>query len=505
MNKNDAAISDGAGELRFRMLVENSTDIIIHANIQREITYISPAVKRIMGYEVEEVIGMRLRDMVYEADLTRLLNEFEEVLDSPGTSFKKEYRVKRKEGGFVWVEGTITNLLHMKGVEGIIINQRDITDKKEKEEELFKSNERLLYVARATNDAIWDWNLETDVVTRTGHGLKTNFGYDPDEASKDKDFWVKKVHPDDLSAVLEKRTRALDNPNDFYWDDEYRIIKSDGNFAYIYDKGYIIRNEEGKALRMIGATQDITRRRAAEGLLAELNTRLKKRATELAASNIELERFAYVASHDLQEPLRMVSSFLQLFRKKYQGHIDETADQYIHYALDGAERMKKLILDLLTYSRVGSDKSGFEQVNMKNLLTEVLNLFEKEIRESAARIEVKDMPLVNANKTQMFQLFQNLLGNALKYRDKEMPRIVVSSKELPDHYIFSIEDNGIGIDKAYHEKIFQIFQRLHSKGSYSGTGIGLAICKKIVERHGGSIWVEGEKEKGSRFYFTLAK
>ncbi len=505
MDKNAAAISDGDGELRFRMLVENSTDIIIHANIHREITYISPAVTRIMGYGVEEVIGKRLRDMVYEADLNRLLSEFEEILNSPGTSFKKEYRVKKKAGGFVWVEGTVINLLDMKGVEGFIINQRDITDKKEKEEELFKSNERFLYVARATNDAIWDWDLESDIVTRTGHGLKTNFGYDPVEASKDKDFWVKKVHPDDLHSMLEKRTRALNNSRDAYWDDEYRIIKSDGSFAYIYDKGYIIRDEKGKAIRMIGATQDITRRRAAEALLGELNTRLKKRAAELTASNIELERFAYVASHDLQEPLRMVSSFLQLFRKKYEGHIDETADKYIHYALDGAERMKKLILDLLTYSRVGSDKSGYEEVNLNELLKEVCNLFDKEIRETDAQVEIHNLPKVNANKTQMFQLFQNLVGNALKYRGKEKPSIEITCKEMESLYLFSVEDNGIGIDAAYYEKIFQLFQRLHSKGSYSGTGIGLAICKKIVERHGGSIWVESYKGEGSCFYLTIGK
>lgn len=505
MTRNAEAVSDGAGELRFRMLVENSMDIIIHANIHREITYINPAVKKIMGYEVEEVVGKRLRDMIYEADLNRLLSEFEEVLQSPGKSFKKEYRVKKKEGGFVWVEATVVNLLHMKGVEGMIINQRDITEKKEKEEELYKSNERFLYVARATNDAIWDWDLESDIVTRTGHGLKTNFGYDPVEVSKDKDFWIKKVHPDDLESMLDKRTRALNDSQDAYWDDEYRIIKADGSFAYIYDKGYIIRNQEGKAIRMIGATQDITRRRAAEALLGELNTRLKKRAAELTTSNIELERFAYVASHDLQEPLRMVSSFLQLFRKKYEGQIDETADRYIHYALDGAERMKKLILDLLTYSRVGSDKSGYEEVNMNELLKDIYNLFEKEIKETNAQVEIGNLPMINANKTQMFQLFQNLVGNALKYHSKEIPSIKITCKEMESQYLFSVKDNGIGIDAAHYEKIFQLFQRLHSKGSYSGTGIGLAICKKIAERHGGSIWVESGKENGSCFYLTIGK
>ncbi len=433
------------------------------------------------------------------------MGEFEEILASPGISFQKEYRVKRKQGGFIWVEGTVTNLLQMEGVEGILINQRDITEKKRREEELFKSHERFLYVAKATNDAIWDWDLEADIMMRTGHGLKTNFGYDPVEASKDRDFWIKKVHPEDLPAMIRNRTLALEDPTRLYWDEEYRIIKADGSFAYIYDKGSIIRNKEGKAIRMIGATQDLTRRKSAEALLVELNTRLKRRAAELAASNIELERFAYVASHDLQEPLRMVSSFLQLFKKKYKGQIDETADQYIHYAVDGADRMKKLILDLLTYSRVGSDKSGYEQVNMNKLLAEVCDLFGKEIKETGALVDVSSLPEINANKTQMFQLFQNLLGNALKYKSDEVPEISISCKETADQYLFSMKDNGIGVAPSNYEKIFQLFQRLHSKVQYSGTGIGLAICKKIVERHGGSIWVESGKEKGSRFYLTISK
>lgn len=501
------AVNDSfiANAQNFRVLLENTTDIIIHANAQREITYISPAVKRIMGFEVTETIGKRLRELVYEEDLAKLLAEFERVLASPGITFTNEYRVKTKQGGFIWVEGTIINLMQVKGVEGFIINQRDITEKKEKAQELINSNERFLYAAKATDDAIWDWDIEADEVVRTGDGLKKHFGYDPVDASKEKEFWINKVHPDDLQRMIAKRNQVLYHSGESYWDDEYRILKADGKFAYIYDKGYIIRDKEGKPIRMIGATQNITQRREAEALLVELNTRLKKRADELVTSNIELERFAYVASHDLQEPLRMVSSFLQLFKKKYQGQIDETADQYIHFAVDGAERMKKLILDLLEYSRVGSNRDIHTAVDMNELLKDLFDLFEKAIEETGARIIIQQLPVIKANKTQVFQLFQNLVGNALKYHSDLPPVIKIDGKEEAGQYLFAVHDNGIGIDPAFFEKIFVIFQRLHNKNDYKGTGIGLAICKKIVERHDGRIWVESQPGKGSSFYFTISK
>ena len=239
--------------------------------------------------------------------------------------------------------------------------------------------------------------------------------------------------------------------------------------------------------------------------MLDLNNRLKHRADELAASNVELERFAYIASHDMQEPLRMITSFLQLFKKKYEDQIDETAEQYIHFAVDGAERMKKLIMDLLQYSRVGSNKEDFETIDTNNLLKEVVNVFLTHIDETKATITVEELPGIKANKTQLFQLFQNLIGNALKYHGEEPPVIHISGKEEENHFAFSVQDNGIGIKPIFFEKVFVLFQRLHHKNEYSGTGIGLAICKKIIEKHNGRIWVESEPGKGSCFYFTISK
>ncbi|MCK9401982.1 MAG: PAS domain S-box protein [Chitinophagaceae bacterium] len=367
------------------------------------------------------------------------------------------------------------------------------------------SNRNYDMVALATNDAIWDWDVETDAITRTGKGLKILFGYDPEEAAAEKNFWDKKIHPDDLPRVIDKQLKTLNNPEALYWEDEYRFLKKSGKYAHVFDKGYIIRDESGNAIRLIGATRDITERKESEALLLDLNNRLKYRADELAASNIELERFAYIASHDMQEPLRMITSFLQLFKKKYEDQIDDTAEQYIHFAVDGAERMKKLIMDLLEYSRVGSNKDDFAEIDTNVLLQEVKNIFLNRIDEMKATVIIDPLPLIKGHRTQMFQLFQNLVGNALKYHSGESAEIHVSGKEDNNHFIFSVKDNGIGIKPVFFEKIFILFQRLHHKNEYSGTGIGLAVCKKIVEKHGGKIWVESEPGKGSCFSFSVSK
>ncbi|MEO7529942.1 MAG: PAS domain S-box protein [Sediminibacterium sp.] len=367
------------------------------------------------------------------------------------------------------------------------------------------SNQNYDMVAKATNDAIWDWNVETNEITRTGKGLEVLFGYNLEEAAGEDNFWNKRIHPDDLHGVMQTQFAIMNNPSELYWEDEYRLRKKDGDYAYVFDKGYIIRDDTGKAIRLIGATRDISDRKESEALLLELNNRLKQRADELAASNVELERFAYIASHDMQEPLRMITSFLQLFKKKYEDHLDETAEQYIHFAVDGADRMKKLIMDLLEYSRVGSNKDDLTDIKTNGLLKEVINVFFSRIEEMKATIIVGELPDIKANRTQLFQLFQNLIGNALKYHTGESPRVEIEGKEEKHEFLFSVRDNGIGIKPIFFEKIFILFQRLHHKNEYSGTGIGLAICKKIIDKHGGKIWVESEPGKGSCFYFTISK
>ncbi|MEO6613796.1 MAG: CHASE3 domain-containing protein [Chitinophagaceae bacterium] len=250
---------------------------------------------------------------------------------------------------------------------------------------------------------------------------------------------------------------------------------------------------------------DITPRKRSEILLKELNETLEKRAVELQSSNTELERFAYVASHDLQEPLRMVSSFLHLLEKKMEGKLDDSAKQYIGFAVDGAERMKNLIQDLLRYSRVGTSKESITDVDCNEILESVRSVLSLTIRETGATLLVKNLPVIKAIPAQILQLFQNLVGNAIKYHGEAPSLIEVDCTEKEKSWEFSVKDNGIGIDPRFFDKIFIIFQRLHNKTDYAGTGIGLSICKKIVERHGGNIWVESSPGNGSRFYFTIPK
>jgi PAS domain S-box-containing protein len=237
----------------------------------------------------------------------------------------------------------------------------------------------------------------------------------------------------------------------------------------------------------------------------QLIEELRRRTEELARSNAELEQFAYVASHDLQEPLRMVASYIQLLSRRYAGKLDQDADEFIGYAVDGVKRMQQLISDLLAYSRVGTRGKAFEPSAIDEVLAQVLRSMQFTIEDHNARITHDPLPILPVDPTQIGQLFQNLIGNGVKFCDKVQPHIHISAEEDGDFWRFGIKDNGIGIDPQHFERIFAIFQRLHSQDEYSGTGIGLAICKRIVQRHHGRIWLDSQPGQGTTFYFTLPK
>jgi light-regulated signal transduction histidine kinase (bacteriophytochrome) len=234
-----------------------------------------------------------------------------------------------------------------------------------------------------------------------------------------------------------------------------------------------------------------------------LEEALKKQTQELTYTNRELEQFAYVASHDLQEPLRMVTSYVQLLERRYKDKLDKDANEFIDFAVDGAMRMHRLINDLLTYSRVGTRGKELAPTDSEAVFEQSLSNLHVAIEEKGAQVTHEPLPKVMADDVQLGQLFQNLVGNAIKFQGEEQPQVHISAYQSNGEWVFSVKDNGIGIDPEFKERIFVIFQRLHGKDKYPGTGIGLAVCKKIVERHGGRIWVESDLGKGATFYFTL--
>jgi two-component system, chemotaxis family, sensor kinase Cph1 len=294
-----------------------------------------------------------------------------------------------------------------------------------------------------------------------------------------------------------------------YWKDDKEVMESERSkfniiepmpysdgIRYVQTDKIPYRDVDGNIIGIMGFSVDITERKKTE---EELERAMK----ELERSNKELSQFAYVASHDLKEPLRMITSFLQLLQKRYSADLDEDANDFIDFAVNGSKRLDAMINDLLEYSRIGSQERKFEYLQSEKILETVLINLKQLIERTNASITHDPLPLIFANEQMMIQLFQNLIGNAIKYHGKENPEIHISAESGEDEYIFSIKDNGIGIDPKHLEKIFTIFQRLHSRDEYDGTGIGLAISKRILQKHNGEIWAESELGKGSTFYFTL--
>jgi light-regulated signal transduction histidine kinase (bacteriophytochrome) len=260
---------------------------------------------------------------------------------------------------------------------------------------------------------------------------------------------------------------------------------------------------EGERYGRLWLHFDITKRKKMEEELIRSQDNLRELVDKLEVSNRELEQFAYVASHDLQEPLRMVASFTQLLEKRYKGKLDEDADEYIGFIVEGAHRMKDLIDDLLVFSRFNTQANEFELFDMDTALNSVLSYLQPYMNENHAQITYDPLPSIMGDSSQIQQVLQNLLTNAIKFHGDEPPKIHISAEESGDEWTFVVSDNGIGIDSGHQEQIFEVFKRLHTREEYEGTGIGLSICKKIVERHGGRIWVESKPGKGSTFYFTI--
>lgn len=495
-------------EERFRIMFEEAPlGIALIDSYSGTILDVNKKFAFITGRSIEELKSIDWMTITHPDDIQEDLDNMKLLNEKKIPGFTMQKRYIKPDQSIVWIQMSIVPIVHRESESPRHLCMiEDITQMKNNVRKIEESNERFNLVAKATNDAIWDWDLTTDQVIRLGAGLEKYFGYSSEEASQNNDFWHQRVHPDDIEGVLKRRNELLEKPNEQNWWDEYRFLKANGEYAYVFDKGYIMRDQTGKPVRLIGATQDITEQKKADQRLQELNKTLEKRAEELEKSNADLEQFAYVASHDLQEPLRMISSFLQLLEKNYKNQIDETADKYIHFAVDGAERMRRLIHDLLEYSRSGRSLDELGNTDMNDVVKDVIEIYQQEIQTRNAIIEVEQLPILpETRRVQMFQLLQNIIGNALKYNSSASPRIEIKSITTATEIQISIKDNGLGFESKYSEKVFMIFQRLHNQNQFSGTGIGLAICKKIMDLHGGKISVQSEPGKGSTFFLTFFK
>ena len=363
------------------------------------------------------------------------------------------------------------------------------------------SEERFALAARGANDGIWDWDLTTDEVVLSPR-WKSMLGYGEHELTDSLATWDALLRRADKDAVWESMSRYLAGGSDIY-EAESWLRHKNGHYVPVLTRGFALRREDdGAAQRFTGTITDLTELKAMEASLHEA-------IGELRRSNQELEQFAYVASHDLQEPLRMVASYTQLLARRYSDKLDQDAQDFIGYAVDGATRMQELIQDLLVYSRVTTHGAPSAPVDVQAALDEALTNLETAIAESGAEVTADDLPSVQGDRTQVVQLLQNLIGNGIKFHRPEVsPHVHVSVRPDPDNgalWMFQVADDGIGIDPKHAEHVFVIFRRLHGRQEYPGTGIGLALCKRIVERHGGAIWVSPDTVQGTTVSFTLPK
>ncbi len=479
-------------ESRYRGLLEAAPDAMVVVNQSGEIVLLNVQAEKQFGYHRDELVGQKVKNIIPQGFAERLIADdlrpaADALAQQIGTGI--ELTGRRKDGSEFPIEIMLSPL---ESVEGILVTAaiRDISVRKAAEKHLVRMESRYRGLLEAAPDAMVVVNQDGKIVLLNVQAEK-QFGYRRDELLGQK---VKNIIPkgfaerliaDDLRSAADALAQQIGTGL------ELTGQRKDGSQFPIEIMLSPLESAEG--ILVTAAIRDISLRKKSEAHVQELNR-----------SNEELGQFAYVASHDLQEPLRMVASYTQLLSKRYKGKLDSDADEFIAFAVDGANRMQRLIQDLLAYSRVATKGNDLLPTSSEEALQRALKNLRGAIEDTGALVTHDHLPTVLADEMQLTQLFQNLVGNAIKYQRPGIAVVHISTaKNERGEWAFSVKDNGLGIDSQYFEKIFVIFQRLHKREEFAGTGIGLAICKKIVERHGGSISVESELGLGSTFHFTL--
>jgi PAS domain S-box-containing protein len=481
-------------EARFRRTFELAGSGMAHIGMDRRFIRVNRRLCGILGYSEAEMLELTGRQISHPDDLD-IINEQRPALHSGEIdAVRLEKRYLRKDGAVVWVKFSMTLERDADGKPLYeIAVYDDITAQRDTEARLKESEARFRQTFELAASGIC--HVVDGRFVRVNKSLCEILGYSEKELLGKT---VKEVsHPEDRDVTDAERARIRAGEIDSARF-EKRYVRADGRVVWADVAIALVRDVFGMPMYEIAVFDDITERKQAEAALHAAHEELKR-------SNAELEQFAYVASHDLQEPLRMVASYTQLLGRRYAGKLDKDAHEFMSYIVDGATRMKQLIEDLLAYSRVGTKGQDFKPVALEAPLRRALFNLRAGIEEAGAAVTYDPLPTVQGDEVQLGQLLQNLVGNSLKFRSSSVPRIHIGVSEKNSEYQIEVRDNGIGIEPQYYERIFMVFQRLHNKGEYPGTGIGLAICKKVVERHGGRIWVESRAGEGSSFYFTLIK
>jgi PAS domain S-box-containing protein len=452
---------------------------------QRRLVWTNPAWTRVLGWDGADLAGMPYLELLHPEDVERA-EEGERGLMKAGRWPEIGLRVRRRDGGYRWI---LFSAVRAPEERLVYLSGKDVSERIESVEGLSLLHTRYRALVANLPDTVVTL-FDTDLRLLVAEGAQlTRRGLDPEAYAGRR---LEETMPAEQLAKIMPRYRAALEGEPQAFD----VGTPDGRVIYRV-QAVPLYDEEGHLLGGLSVSRDVTEARIHERALAS-------RADELERSNAELAQFAYVASHDLSEPLRMVSSYLQLLRRRYHGQIDEDADAFIDYAVEGAQRMRTLIEDLLAYSRAGRSERPHAPVDTAGIVADVAETLRVQAREDAPTIEWADLPVVTGDGIQLAQLFQNLIGNGVKFVAPGVrPRVRVRAQREGVHWRFAVEDNGIGIDPRQLERVFGMFQRLHTRDEFEGTGIGLAIAKKVVEHHGGTIWAAGGEQGGTRFEFTL--
>jgi PAS domain S-box-containing protein len=483
-------------EGRYRGLLEAAPDAMVVVNPSGDIVLLNVQAERQFGYRRDELVGQKVKSIIPEGFAERLIADgtrtaAEALAQQIGTGL--ELNGRRKDGSEFPIEIMLSPL---QSAEGILVTAaiREITERKQVEVVLRQNEERFRLIVSNVKDYA-NVMLDTEgLIVSWNQGAERIKGYRAEEIIGQ--HFSRFYTAEDLRNGAPARELKQATETGRFEGEGWRVRKDGSRFlANIVITA--LRDEKGRLRGFGKITRDITERRQAEEALM-------KTMTELKRSNEELGQFAYVASHDLQEPLRMVASYTQLLAQRYKGQLDSDADEFIGYAVDGCDRMQRLIQDLLSYSRAGTNIGALREISSEKALEESLANLQVTIKESGAVVTHDSLPAIMTDDAQLVLLFQNLIGNAIKYHGTESPRVHVSATNNAGHeWIFSVRDNGLGIEPQYFTRIFILFQRLHGQKEFEGTGIGLAMCKKIVDRLGGRIWIESQPNLGSTFFFTL--